>query len=84
MGGGKGDLQKVLEVCTRELLKHERYNRDVRFLRIWIQYVSYLQHTAVVCPRPVRRAHALREKLVLNRVLPYPLLLLLHVGRLPS
>jgi hypothetical protein len=22
MGGGKGDLQKVLEACTRELLKH--------------------------------------------------------------
>lgn len=40
IAGGKAELTKVLEACTRELLKHERYKRDIRFLRIWIQYVS--------------------------------------------
>lgn len=42
MGGGKADLQKVLETCTKELQRLPRYNNDIRFLRIWIQYVSAL------------------------------------------
>jgi hypothetical protein len=40
VGGGKADLQKVLEACTKELQKLPEYNNDIRFLRIWIQYVS--------------------------------------------
>jgi hypothetical protein len=39
VGGGKADLLKVLESCTKELLKYPRYTNDIRFLRIWIQYV---------------------------------------------
>ncbi|KAG2496296.1 hypothetical protein HYH03_005529 [Edaphochlamys debaryana] len=42
VGGGKADLQKVLETCTTELQKHARYTNDIRFLRIWIQYADCL------------------------------------------
>ncbi|GFH12918.1 BUB1 N-terminal domain-containing protein [Haematococcus lacustris] len=36
--GNKADLQKLYEQCTSALLKLPRYNDDIRFLRIWIQY----------------------------------------------
>ncbi len=62
VGGGKADLLKVLEACTKELQKHSRYNNDVRCLRVWIQYVSAAtapQHSnacvrgaALLCPVP--------------------------------
>ncbi|GLI67253.1 hypothetical protein VaNZ11_011435 [Volvox africanus] len=42
VGGGKADLMKVLEACTRELRKYPRYTNDIRFLRIWIQYADCL------------------------------------------
>ncbi|KAG2437063.1 hypothetical protein HYH02_011323 [Chlamydomonas schloesseri] len=42
VGGGKADLQKVLEACTKELQKLPRYKNDIRFLRIWIQYADCL------------------------------------------
>ncbi|GFR44114.1 hypothetical protein Agub_g5276 [Astrephomene gubernaculifera] len=42
VGGGKADLQKVLEACTKDLQKHPRYTNDIRFLRIWIQYADCL------------------------------------------
>lgn len=54
VGGGKGDLHKVLEACTRELLKHERYANDIRFLRICIQYVRPQGLTAAALPRTRR------------------------------
>ena len=40
MGGSKAELQKTLETCTKELLRVSKYSSDVRFLRLWIQYVS--------------------------------------------
>ncbi|GLC34411.1 hypothetical protein PLESTB_000731400 [Pleodorina starrii] len=42
VGGGKADLLKVLEACTKELQKYPRYTNDIRFLRIWIQYADCL------------------------------------------
>ncbi|MEW5305211.1 MAG: hypothetical protein WDW36_007768 [Sanguina aurantia] len=41
-GSGKQDLQAVLEACTQEVARHERYVTDVRFLRVWIQYADCL------------------------------------------
>lgn len=49
IAGGKAELQKVLEACTKELLKHDRYVNDIRFLRIWIQYVRFLFLCVVCC-----------------------------------
>lgn len=31
---------KVLEKCTRELKDNDRYKNDMRYIRLWIQYVS--------------------------------------------
>lgn len=31
---------KVLEKCTRELKDNPRYRNDMRYIRLWIQYVS--------------------------------------------
>lgn len=39
-GGNKAELRTILEECTRQLHSFEKYKRDVRYLRIWIQYVS--------------------------------------------
>lgn len=33
----------VLEWCTRELASHPRYARDVRYLRVWVQYANFLR-----------------------------------------
>ncbi len=41
--GSHGQLVPLLERCTRELKTIERYRSDVRYLRIWIQYVSYYE-----------------------------------------
>lgn len=38
--GHKVELQKVLEACTRKIGVAERYKGDIRYLRVWIQYVS--------------------------------------------
>jgi hypothetical protein len=41
-GGHKAEIVPLLERCTRELQKHEKYRNDIRYLRVWIQYVSFL------------------------------------------
>eukprot|EP00878_Enallax_costatus_P036724 GHUV01041270.1.p1 GENE.GHUV01041270.1~~GHUV01041270.1.p1 ORF type:complete len:184 (+),score=37.66 GHUV01041270.1:446-997(+) len=38
--GSKSELQQVLELATKTLSSTKRHNNDVRFLRIWVQYVS--------------------------------------------
>lgn len=40
--GSKVELQQVLEAATKSLSSTDRYNSDVRLLRIWVQYVSGL------------------------------------------
>ena len=44
--GSHGQLMPLLERCTRELKAFERYRSDVRYLRIWIQYVRYFETPA--------------------------------------
>lgn len=39
-GGHKAELLPLLERCTRELQADGRYAVDVRYLRVWVQYVS--------------------------------------------
>ena len=39
-GGHQAQLRPLLERCTRELLQHEHYKQDLRYLRVWLQYVS--------------------------------------------
>ncbi len=39
-GGHKAELLPLLERCTRELQGDARYKKDIRYLRVWIQYVS--------------------------------------------
>ena len=39
-GGHKAELLPLLERCTRELRGVAAYRTDVRYLRVWIQYVS--------------------------------------------
>ena len=41
-GGQKAELLPLLERCTRELQSNDRYKNDIRYLRVWIQYVSQL------------------------------------------
>ena len=41
-GGQKAELLPLLERCTRELQSDDRYKKDIRYLRVWIQYVSQL------------------------------------------
>lgn len=65
--GGKTELQKVLESCTSVLVKLDKYSNDIRFLRIFIQYVgadldaldppacmSTCRHTPIGPPPPCR------------------------------
>lgn len=40
-GGHKAELLPLLERCTRELQGVEAYRTDVRYLRVWVQYVSW-------------------------------------------
>ncbi len=40
-GGHKAELLPLLERCTRELQADGRYAGDVRYLRVWVQYVSF-------------------------------------------
>ena len=39
-GGHQAQLRPLLERCTRELLQHEHYKQDLRYLRVWLQYVG--------------------------------------------
>lgn len=39
-GGHKAELLPLLERCTRELQAGRRYDSDIRYLRVWVQYVS--------------------------------------------
>ena len=39
-GGHQAELVPLLERCTRELQGAGQYKSDVRYLRLWIQYVS--------------------------------------------
>lgn len=41
-GGQKSEMLPLLEKCTREFHKDERYKDDVRYLRVWIQYADCL------------------------------------------
>lgn len=41
-GQQKAELQKILELCTRELIKIEKYKTDIRYLRVWVQYADCL------------------------------------------
>ena len=38
-GGHKAELLPLLERCTRELQTVPRYKGDIRYLRVWVQYV---------------------------------------------
>lgn len=38
-GGHQSELVPLLERCTRELQGREEYREDVRYLRVWLQYV---------------------------------------------
>ncbi|CAM6101555.1 unnamed protein product [Calypogeia fissa] len=39
-GGAQSEVLKLLEKCSRQFLKDERYRRDVRYLQIWVQYAD--------------------------------------------
>ena len=39
-GGHQAELLPILERCTRELQGIAKYRTDLRYLRVWIQYVS--------------------------------------------
>ncbi len=41
-GGAKSELLPLLEKCTREFHKDDRYKDDIRYLRVWIQYADCL------------------------------------------
>ena len=53
------ELLPLLERCTRELQASERYRGDVRYLRVWIQYVR-------PAPRPPACLCALTARLYLT------------------
>ena len=38
-GGHQAELLPLLERCTRELQHIHKYKSDIRYLRIWVQYV---------------------------------------------
>ncbi|GAX83349.1 hypothetical protein CEUSTIGMA_g10774.t1 [Chlamydomonas eustigma] len=46
MCGNKAELQRTLEMCTKELMKFKKYKSDVRFLRLWIHYADCLSDPA--------------------------------------
>ena len=39
-GGHQAELLPLLERCTRELQDKQQYKSDIRYLRVWIQYVG--------------------------------------------
>jgi len=39
-GGTQSELLPLLEACTRTFQTDERYRSDLRYLRVWVQYVS--------------------------------------------
>ena len=41
-GGHQAEMLPLLERCTREMQERPEYRSDIRYLRIWIQYVSAL------------------------------------------
>ncbi|KAF6256972.1 Mad3/BUB1 homology region 1-domain-containing protein [Scenedesmus sp. NREL 46B-D3] len=61
--GIKAELQQVLEAATRSLSSTDRYNSDVRLLRIWVQYADCLPDPSDVfmhlAKRNIGRDHAL-------------------------
>ena len=58
------DLQQqllpLLEKCTRQLQDVEAYKKDVRYLRVWIQYVR-LKRMNISASRPGSRARIQHE-----------------------
>ncbi len=50
-GGQKSELLPLLERCTREFHGKEEYRDDIRYLRVWIQYVRVL-HRCKSITRP--------------------------------
>lgn len=45
-GGHQAELLPLLERCTRELQDRLQYKSDIRYLRVWIQYVSHCRSKA--------------------------------------
>jgi checkpoint serine/threonine-protein kinase len=43
-GGQKSELVPLLEKCTRAFHDSEQYRNDIRYLRVWIQYVRVECH----------------------------------------
>jgi hypothetical protein len=39
-GGYQSELLPVVEACTRTFQDDERYKSDIRYLRVWVLYVS--------------------------------------------
>ena len=54
VGGPESQLLETLEKCTRTLLPLDRYKTDVRYLRVWVQYVR--APAAPTCPQRSRAA----------------------------
>ena len=44
-GGHQAELLPLLERCTREMLEMHGYDDDIRYLRLWLQYVRPQPHT---------------------------------------
>lgn len=44
--GPEANLEKLLMSCFQALKDNERYKNDVRFVRLWIKYVSCLRGTS--------------------------------------
>lgn len=40
-GGHRAELLPLLERCTREMQALPQYRADIRYLRVWIQYVRH-------------------------------------------
>ena len=82
-GGPRSQLLETLEQCTRELLRTGRYKDDIRYLRVWVQYVRPcaphgrppLTHHAQAdcCPEPKEIFEFLEVRRSLARSLASPL-----------
>ena len=86
-GGHQAELLSLLERCTRSLQSHEQYKNDIRYLRIWIQYVRsllfFLLHAQddAKC-LVVRRLTAWQSPRTCSSIsrYPYSFLLSVHAG----
>ena len=77
-GGRQAELLPLLERCTRELRQMPGYDDDIRYLRLWLQYVG---------PLPLPLLLHLRFLLIDKSVpiitdMPDPLEIMLHMSHL--